>query len=69
MVVVDYSTDHDICYDDASFEEQRLMDENISNFCPRLRQAVNRLSRHRVGELVNHCFKYNMYIFFMFNNI
>ncbi|VVC34984.1 Hypothetical protein CINCED_3A019095 [Cinara cedri] len=54
MVLVDYSIRREICHDDSSLEDQRLrllMDENISNFCPRLRQAVSRLSRHRVGPL------------------
>lgn len=67
MVIVDYTTRENF-YEEGTLEEQRFrlsLDENISNFCPHLRQSMNRLSRHKVGELANRCF----IIRYMLNNI
>lgn len=63
MVVVDYSIHDRMCLNelDQNGEQilQLLLDQDaavdiaIENFCPRLRQAVTALSRHKVGELTN----------------
>lgn len=61
MVVVDYSineryrrNDHDQIGDHRRqllLDDDAALDIAIANFCPRLRQAVSLLSRHKVGEL------------------
>lgn len=61
MVVVENSTHNRIHrndYDqDDDKSQQLLLDEDaaidfaIANFCPRLRDAISALSRHKVGEL------------------
>lgn len=67
MVIVDYTTRENFYEVNTSdVQRQRMaLDESISNFCPRLRQSMNRLSRHKVGELADRCF----IIKYTFNNI
>jgi len=61
MVVVDYTihdrlrrNDHDQNGDKSQqllLDEDAVVDFAIANFCPRLREAISALSRHKVGEL------------------
>lgn len=62
MVVVDYSIHDRSCIKDEDDDQRRQpfpdkddsLDVALANFCPRLREAVTLLSRHKVGELIFH---------------
>lgn len=70
MVVVDYSINERYRRNDSNqiddhrrqpiLEDDATVDLAITNFCPRLRQAVSLLSRHKVGELAYNHLKYNI---------
>lgn len=76
MVVVDYSTSNDRYRrnenDEGIDRRQLLLDydtavnSTITNFCPKLRQAVSLLSRHKVGKLANFYFRCNIYNYINF---
>lgn len=52
MIVADYSVPDDNQIR-LLLDEDTIVNTHISNFCPRLRQALHLLQYHKVGKLSN----------------